>query len=307
MRARAKRSLLYAGLMAIAAAPLAAAVAGNEHGVRFNTAGVLDLAERSQTVANGRAVPAAELPATDAQEIFAAQAVGENELPLRFSDDVFGCAKPSRQCSTQHERALIDASGGAVRREGKRLTVVAADGQAATFVDWKQPTTKTADGDEETHWYLGRMPKNGYQRVEVEFGHDAPGNFLINPQSGKTAFVHNAADLVAPSPDERLLVTFNSLNPPISIRVAALDAAGPRLVLQCQAPESVARLTPVFKGWHDATALDLVFEIGEQSKSMQRLAVRLVRRADGWHLEASDAARLERVGLTCRQDAAAPQ
>jgi hypothetical protein len=144
------------------------------------------------------------------------------------------------------------------------------------------------------------MPKNGYERVEVEFGHDAPGNFLINPQSGKTTFVHNAADLVAPSPDEKLLVTFNSLNPPASIRVAALDATGPRLVLQCEAPEKQERLTPVFKGWHDAAAFDLVFEIGEQSKSMARLAVRISADAAGWRLGASDVARLTRLGLACR-------
>jgi hypothetical protein len=187
-----------------------------------------------------------------------------------------------------------------VKRDGKRLTVVSRDGRASTFVDWKQPTTKTADGDEETHWYLGRMPKNGYERVEVEFGHDAPGNFLINPQSGKVAFVHNAADLAAPSPEEKLLVTFNALNPPISIRVAALDAAGPRLVLQCEVPEGRERLTPVFKGWHDASAFDLVFEIGEQSKSMARLAMRISGDGSGWHAGASDVARLSRLGLACR-------
>ena len=70
-----------------------------------------------------------------------------------------------------------------------------------------------ADGDEETHWYLGTLPGSRYQRVEVQFGHDAPGNFLVNPQSGKVAFVHNGADLVAPSPDGMLLVTWNALNP----------------------------------------------------------------------------------------------
>lgn len=292
-------------LLAVVLAPIIAAAAGKgvpDQGLRFNSPGVLDLADRSQRITGGSPVPASELAGTDAETIFAAAAVGENELLLRFSGDVFGCAKPSRQCSMQHERALIDASGGMVKRDGRRLTVTASDGHASTFVDWKQPTTKTADGDEETHWYLGRMAKSGYERVEVEFGHDAPGNFLINPQSGKVAFVHNGADLVAPSTDEKLLVTFNSLNPPISIRVAALDAVGPRLVLQCEAPEGQGRLTPVFKGWHDASAFDLVFEIGEQSKSMARLATRIFRDSVGWHLGASDVSRLARLGFACNAE-----
>ncbi|HSE13867.1 MAG TPA: hypothetical protein VLB69_14635 [Rudaea sp.] len=290
-------------LLAVALAPIIAAAAGNgvpDKGLRFNTPGVLDLAERSQRISGGTAVPVGELAGTDAETIFAAAAVGENEPLLRFSGDVFGCAKPSRHCSMQHERALIETSGGTAKRDGKRLTVTASDGHVSAFVDWNQPATKTADGDEETHWYLGRMAKSGYERVEVEFGHDAPGNFLINPQSGKVAFVHNGADLVAPSPDGKLLVTFNSLNPPISIRVAALDAAGPRLVLQCEAPEDRTRLAPVFKGWRGDSAFDLVFEIGEQSKSMARLATRVSRGSTGWHLGASDVARLTRLGLACQ-------
>jgi hypothetical protein len=291
--------------VALASATTSAAnSAGDEKGLRFNSAGVLDLADRSQKIAGGRAVEVGELAAEDAAEIFSAAEVGEAQAGLRFSDDEFGCAKPSRKCSLEHERKLLE--GAAAKRDGKRLTITPASGTPLVFIDWTVAATKSADGDDETHWYLGRMPANGYERVEVQFGHDAPGNFLINPQSGKVAFVHNGADIAAPSPDGRLLVTFNMLNPPVSLRVAALDAAGPRLVLQCEAPESSERMTPVFKGWHDAAALDVVFEIGEQSKSMVRLATRLVRKVDGWQLEASDAARLERLRVACRQEATAP-
>ena len=201
------------------------------------------------------------------------------------------------------------------------------------FVDWKEPTTRSADGDEEVHWYLGRLAGlsrpsmapagrswpsmapaalgllpsalgllpggSGYERVEVQFGHDAPGNFLINPQSGKVAFVHNGADLVVPSPDGRLLVTWNSLNPPLSVRVAALDTDGPRLVLQCETREGKARLTPVFKGWHDVAQLDLVIEIGEQSKSMARLAASVELQEGQWRVSASDIGRVAAIGLSC--------
>jgi len=285
----------------------AAATAANEgQGVRFNSPGVLDLADRSQKIAGGRAVAVGELPGEAAAEMFSAAGQDEAQPGLRFSDDEFGCAKPSRKCSLEQERKLLEAAGATAKRDGKRLTITPASGAPITFIDWKVAATKSADGDDETHWYLGHMPGSGSERVEVQFGHDAPGDFMINPQSGKVAFVHNGADIAAPSPDGKLLVTFNTLNPPISLRVAALDAAGPRLVLQCEAPQSSERMTAVFKGWHGAAALDVVFEIGEQSKSMLRLATRLVRKTDGWQLQAGDTARLERLRLACRQEVAAP-
>ena len=295
---------LSVALVAVTAS--AANGSGDDKGLRFNSAGVLDLADRSQKIAAGRPVAVVDLAGEDAAEIFSAAEQGDAQPGLRVSDDEFGCRKPSRKCSLEQERKKLQAAGATAKRDGKRLTIAPTDAPSVTFIDWKQAATKSADGDDETHWYLGRMPGNGYERVEVQFGHDAPGDFLINPQSGKVAFVHNGADIAAPSPDGKLLVTFNTLNPPISLRVAALDAAGPRLALQCEAPESAERLTPVFKGWRGATAFDLVFEIGEQSKSMVRLATRLIRKVDGWHLEASDAARLERLRLVCWQEAAAP-
>ena len=300
------RRLLPWVLLASACASAGAAdKPGVDRGLRFNTPGVLDLAERSQRIQGGEPVPMAALADADAQAIFAAAAIGEEPLALAFSDDVFGCPKPSHKCSTEGERKLIQAAGGAVKRDGKQLTVTPASGGAVSFVDWAAPATRTADGDQEAHWYLGRMPgSSGYARVEVGFGHDAPGNFLVNLQSGKVAFVHNGADLVAPSPDGMHLLTWNSLNPPFSLRVAALDAAGPRLVLQCQAPEGGQRLTPVFKGWHDAAAFDLVFEIGEQSKSMPRLAVRLRSDSGHWCLEAGQPERLQSLGLACRENTA---
>jgi len=310
----------WAGL--ISSAATAATDAGTEQGVRFNSTGVLDLADRSQKIVAGRPVAVIELPAEVAAEIFSAAEQGETQPNLRFSDDEFGCAKPSRKCSLDQERKLFEAAGlsrpsmasdargllpgGTVKRDGKRLTITPADGAPIAFIDWKVAATKSADGDDETHWYLGRLPGSGYERVEVQFGHDAPGDFLINPKSGKVAFVHNGADIAAPSPDGRLLVTFNTLNPPPSIRVAALDAAGPRLALQCETAESSTRVTPVFKGWHGAQAFDLVFEIGEQSKSMVRLAMRFAQSGGRWQVGAGDVARVAQIGFVCHDAADRP-
>jgi hypothetical protein len=294
--------------LAFAAAANLAVAAGPapvDKGLRFDSPGVLDLAERSQTVAHGIPVAVAQLAASDDARIFAAPVISEDPPLLRFSDDEYGCAPPSRRCSLEHEGKLIALDRAAVRRDGKRLTITPAGGAADVFVDWNQAATKNAEGDDETHWYLGRLPGSGYQRVEVRFGHDAPGNFLVNPQNGKVAFVHNGADLVAPSPDGKLLVTFNSLNPPLSIRVGALGADGPRLALQCAAPEGKTRLAPVFKGWHGANELDLVIEIGEQGKAMPRLAISLAQRDGAWQLGAGDLQRLESTGLACLQSPSA--
>ena len=292
---------LYAGiaLLEFATGAGAAPKTDSDRGLRFNSPGVLDLANRSLQVEGGKSVPVAALSDDQAQRVFAAPAVGEDSLPLSFSDEVFGCKTPARKCSQEHESKLLQAAGTTARREGKRLIIAPARGSAAIFVDWNEPASKSADGDGETHWYLCRLAGSGYARVEVEFGHDAPGNFLINTQSGKVAFVHNGADLAAPSPDGKYLVTFNTLNPPLSLRLAALDAEGPGLTLQCEAPEGRQRLTPVFKGWQDASHFGLVIEIGDQGKSMPRLAISLNDTGGVWRLDASDLARLTEIGLHC--------
>lgn len=271
----------------------ATAAAERARGLRFDSPGVLDLAQRS-TKASGDAAAVVALADADAAAIFAAPAIGEDPPALAFSEDVFGCGEKGPRCLAEHEKALIAASDGRVARAGKRLVAGGAE-----FVDWSEAATKSADGDAETHWYLGRLDGSGYLRIEVQFGHDAPGNFLVNARTGKVAFVHNGADLVAPSPDGGRLLTWNALNPPLSLRVAALDAAGPRIVLACAAVEGNERLTPVFKGWHDSSAFDLVVEIGEQGKSMARLALRISGQGGRWQVAASDEARLARIGLHC--------
>lgn len=286
-------------LLAGAPGPAAVPRAVDAHGLRFDSPGVLDLASRTKRPAVPVAVATKEMSAGDVAQILAAPAISEDPPLLRFADEIYGCAKPSPACSRQHESVLVSASGGAVRREGKHLVVVPMRGMAVTFADWIEPATRSADADEEGHWYLGRLPGSAYERVEVQFAHDAPGSFLVNPQNGMVAFVHNGADLVAPSPDGRLLLTWNSLNPPLSLRVAALDETGPRLVVSCAALERGVRLTPVFKGWHSAAAFDFVVAIGESATS---LAAELTRAGSQWVLRASDTARLKRIGFACTAD-----
>jgi hypothetical protein len=273
-------------------------------GLRFNSSGVLDLAERSQKIA-GEAIAFGSLDVAEAAKIVAAPTLSEDQPTLAFSDDVYGCVPPSKTCSIDHERKLIDASSGAVKRDGKTISVIPTAGAPAVFVDWNLPATRSADGEQETHWYLGRLSGSDYFRVEVQFDHDSPGNFLINPASGKTAFVHNGSDVVVPSPDGKQLVTLNTLNSPLSLRVAALDVNGPRLVLQCEANDENENVAIQFKGWHDAHSFDFALEVHpEHNKLIRRIAVRLGQDSHGWSLATSDQVPFTSIGFACHASAA---
>lgn len=248
-----RRLLCAVGLVTPIAAAVAAGTAAQ--GLRFDSAGVLDLAAH-EALLSGPALQVRALDAETAKAILAAPALDQEHATLPFSDSAFGCPPEPRTCIVLHERQLIAAQSAAVKRAGKRLIVKPAAAAPVTFIDWTQATTKNADGDSETHSYLGALPGNGLHRIEVQFGHDAPGSFLVNPESGKTAFVHNGSDIVALSPGARHLITFNPDNPPVRLRIAALDAAGPRLEFECTA--NAAAAAAQLKGWHDARSVDLV-------------------------------------------------
>jgi hypothetical protein len=287
-----------AAAILVLAGAAAAAKSAPDHGLRFDSPGVLDLAQRPLKNAPQKALSIDVLESSIAAAIVAAPAIGADSPQLKFSEDEFGCKDGARQCAQTHEAKLLAAADGTVKRLGQRLVIAAAAGQPAVFVDWTQAETKSADGDSETHWYLGRMAGNGYQRVEVQFGHDAPGDFLINPRSGKMAFVHNGADLAAPSPDGLRLVTANAENPPLSVRVASLDAAGPRLELVCAAREHDERSATVFKGWKDANTFDLVVDTGIDG-AKKSIALRATRSGNAWHLAAGDPGALSAAGIAC--------
>lgn len=270
-----------------------------DKGVRFDSPQVLDLSAWSAKL-EGPVVPVTALAASDVEKIYRTTSTGDRPEWLTFSDDVYAC-KASNSCSRQHEHELIAAENGDVQRQGNQLTIVPAKGAAVVFADWTMPATRETDGDEESHWYLGRLAGSGYHRVEVQFGQDAPGNFLINPVSGKTAFVHNGSDVVEASLDGLHLVTFNADNPPLSIRVAALDAAGPRLELICAASNTDDGIAPAFSGWHDAQAFDVTLTIRGADKIEHRAALRFALTGAAWAVAASDKARFDAIGFVCRQ------
>jgi hypothetical protein len=271
-----------------------------QSGLRFDSPAVLDLAEHTQDIANASAVPVVALGATNAKEILVARTLDEEHPAWPFSDEEYACTPPSATCSRAQEQKRMDATGGTVRRNGKRLTVTPSAGAPAIFVDWKAATTRTADGDEAAHSYLGRLPGSGYHRIEVRFGHDAPGSFLVNPDNGNVTFVHNGSDVVVPAPDGLHLVTFNSMNPPLSLRIAELDANGARLALTCTVAQD-GPATVQFKGWRDAHSFDLALLPAGIRGEEEVIALHMARDARGWSVAASDRARLATLAFSCRQ------
>jgi len=285
-----RRACLVAAIAFCASALAATEV---DRGTRFDSPGVLDLAASAAAAADRRAETVLLTPA-DVDAIRVAPIVGADALPLPVAADVFHCAPANRSCLDAGERQALAA--GAAARAGELLGVRPAQGATVEFVDWNRPPTATADGDGETHRYLGRLPGSGYHRVEVEFAHDAPGSFLVNPANGKIAFVHNAADLVAPAPDGRHLVEFNADDAMRPLRVAALDETGPRLVLSCQFGGDHSALA--FKGWHDAASFDLLLTPDRNAASVT-VPLRIARIGDAWQLRIAETARTVSAQFRC--------
>ncbi len=294
--------VILIGACAVASGvPMASAAQDAARGVRFDSPGVLDVSDRDLKIALSSDVPIVVLSAADAEAIATAPALDENAATLSFSDDEFRCKPASHDCSRSAERERIAASQGAAMRNGGTLTITTGASTSTVFKDWKMAESKSADGDGETHWYLGAMRGSGYQRVEVQFEHDAPGDFLINATNGKMLFVHNGSDIAALSPDGAALLTFDPLNAPLAIRVVALDKNGPAIVIACQG-HGDDRTKVEFKGWRDAQGANFALVArAERSRLAHATAFRLQRVNGRWQLAAAAADALHSTGLSCRQ------
>jgi hypothetical protein len=170
------------------------------------------------------------------------------------------------------------------------------------FYTLSAATTRTREGDAETFIYAGTLPESHYHRVEVRYSHDAPGSFLVNPTTGKTAYAHNGGNVVAATPNGLRLAVCETLNAPYSLVVAALDAQGPAVEVRCRVDAGAARVTGAFCGWRDNTAFEVQFTSERGPSRVPAVAVaRLARLDDGhWHLFVSDDADTA-VRMQCRE------
>ncbi|HWA14762.1 MAG TPA: hypothetical protein VHA15_16875 [Burkholderiales bacterium] len=200
----------------------------------------------------------------------------------------------------------IQARRGAVTRKGPLLVLESRVGEPFRFRDWAQAATKDAEGDEQTFLYAGTLRGAAYHKVDVHFGHDSPGTFLVHPRSGKLLFVHAEDDFAALSGERnRLFVMSSGLNPPFGFLVAALRKDGPAVALHCLA-EKEGRVMPSFRGWHAAPAVgfDLVLVVRQAGdvEAYEALPVRFLYLNNEWRALAPDAERLlQATGLSCRQ------
>lgn len=208
--------------------------------------------------------------------------------------------------SKKDEARRISARRGSVSRKGKILTIASRAGAPFLFRDWVKVATSEAEGEEETFIYAGMLKGIGYHKVDVHFGHDSPGTFLVHPRSGKALFVHAEDDLAALSQDQRrLLVINNGLNPPFGLILASLRPDGPVVRLHCLS-EGAQRVIPAFRGWHASPAIgfDLVLIVrqpGEQ-EVYEAMPMRFIYLNNEWRALVLDAERLQQAtGLNCWQ------
>lgn len=208
--------------------------------------------------------------------------------------------------SKKDEARRISARRGSVGRKGKVLTIGSRAGGPFLFRDWAKAATSEDDGDEETFIYAGMLKGIGYHKVDVNFGHDSPGTFLVHPRSGKALFVHAEDDLAALSQDQRrLLVINNGLNPPFGLVLASLRTDGPAVRLHCLS-EGGERVIPAFRGWHASPAIgfDLVLVARQpgEPEIYEAMPMRFIYLNNEWRALVLDAERLQQsTGLNCWQ------
>jgi len=202
---------------------------------------------------------------------------------------------------TEKERSLIAGEKQHVRRSRKRLTITPTAGSPITFTDWSDPGGPQREGDGAKYFYAGRFGRFKYYRVEDRLVHDSPGSYLINPVSGKMAYVHHGDDIVALSPDNIHLLVFNPLNlqKHHALTVASLSADGPTVELRCVFNKRNSYgVTMSYKGWRNPNSFDIVLNFGESSFKPIPVHIELVHEA--YIVAVPDRLRLENeIGFIC--------
>ena len=253
----------------------------------FQRPEVLDLSDSQRVPVGAAAAAVVDLPAEQAQTILA-----KPGLSLDDADQLpyLGQRKSAQR---KAERELIADDHQLLRRSGGLLAVKPGTGPGLEFHNWHR------HDDGETFVFAGRTSIQGYLRVEVQFLQDSPGSFLINPATGKTAFVHNGGDIVVIATDGTRVLDFGPDNAPYLLAVAALNADGPRLEVQCRAAgDSIDSI--VFKGWNGAAGTDLVLKVkGPEGSVPTALPLRVAPGPQGWVLATPDRGLLAKSGYGC--------
>ena len=269
------------------------------HEYRFSSPDVLNLSapERLGQSSKLSPAPGGALAADQAQRILAGASLNSDapgQIPYSGEEG---------EQLRARERALISAEHGSVQRSKKLLSIKPTAGEMVTFRDWTQAGGSASDGDSETFVYMGRIAASGYHLVEVLFGQDSPGAFLVNPATGKLAFVHNGSDVVALSRDGRKILAFDPANAPFLLVIADLGPDGPTVDLQCGAAGAGTVSAADFKGWADGNAFGVVFSVAPaEGKTIHEVPVLFEPGEQGWRWSTTDTAFFDGAGgYACRR------
>jgi len=210
------------------------------------------------------------------------------------------------------DQARIAAFSRVAGRSGKTLVIERRNAEPFRFVDWSRAPRSDQDGDGEAFLYAGPLGNSGYHKVDAHYQHDAPGSFLLNPESGSVLFVSTGSDVVSFSKGRNKLVVMNDgLNPPFGILVAGLNARGHEIELRCQGAADRARnsrIIPFFTGWHSAGNLgfNLVLLVQQLDSGgaprYEAVPVRFSQNGSRWRVQVPEPERFQAgAKLTCFQ------
>lgn len=204
--------------------------------------------------------------------------------PLKIGDP--GILYPAGK--KDQEQALIRQNAQVVRRSGKDLIISTSTGSQIKFLDWSEPTTSVAEGDGESFIYAGVLRNSGFHKIDVNYEHDSPGSFLVDPSTDKILYVHGS-ELASISPNnQRLFIMNDGLNPPFGIIVFLLSDKGHGVELQCTGPRTgTPKIIPFFKGWHikSYVGFDVVLIVGSEKEGQyEAMPIRFSYENSKWHV-----------------------
>ncbi|MGC0154062.1 hypothetical protein ACPRNU_16505 [Chromobacterium vaccinii] len=253
---------------------------------------LLPLGAAAAPITNFDSPPVVDLAGQLRAQAHGARAVAVQQLDAASGDGILRAAADTRQRlnpmeSPQNDAKALAAHAGLAQRKGPLLTVSAGNGSRLQFKNWR---TSQGDGDSSAFAYQGPLAGGALQRVDLWFGHDAPGSLLIDNRDGKVYFTYSTENIVAPAPDGKALLQAQTESD-WRLQLSPLPQSGQGGLFCSLRRDSGA--STVFKSWQgDAVGLEL-------EQGGQRVALRIARDGGAWRVAASQPAMLARLGLRC--------
>jgi hypothetical protein len=206
------------------------------------------------------------------------------------------------------EKKLLAKQKGVVSRSGKALIIKTQSGFLVKLTNMFKPEGKDHEGDSQKYFYAGILASTGYHTVKVDYMHDSPGTYFVNPNTGSKLYAQTSEHSVFLSPNNRLLVINDSeLNPPFGLVLAAISDQGHQIELNCISHKNSDpkqrgqfegwdnKISSNFKGWHDKpeVGFDLVLKMpksgaSEKHKEESLIPIQFSFVSGQWHIFVPD-------------------